>query len=72
MFFLKDLIVELKTTNPQAYEQWKSQESIFELQSNEKIYFDLIKSGINYTQVDGKNEYSFIFRNIHLMYKNVN
>ena len=54
----KDLIIELKTTNPQAYEQWKNQESIFELQSNEQIYFDLIKSGINYTQVDGKIEYS--------------
>ena len=54
----KDLIIELKTTNPQAYEQWKNQESLFELQSNEQIYFDLIKSGINYTQVDGKIEYS--------------
>ena len=64
----KDLIVELKTTNPQAYEQWKSQESIFELQSNEKIYFDLIKSGINYTQVDGKNEYSLRNNKVDIEY----
>ena len=64
----KDLIVELKTTNPQAYEQWKSQESIFELQSNEKIYFDLIKSGINYTQVDGKNEYSLRNNRLDIKY----
>ena len=64
----KDLIVELKTTNPQAYEQWKSQESIFELQSNEQIYFDLIKSGINYTQVDGKNEYSLRNNKVDIEY----
>lgn len=53
----KDFILELKTTNPEVYEQWKSQESIFELQSNEQIYFNLISSGINYTNFDGKNEY---------------
>lgn len=55
----RDLIYELRTTNPEAYEQWKDQESIFELQSNEEIYLNLILSGINYTQLDGKIEYSF-------------
>jgi len=54
----RDLIYELRTTNPEAYEQWKNQESIFELQSNEEIYLNLIQSGINYTQLDGKIEYS--------------
>ncbi|MBL6649234.1 MAG: peptidylprolyl isomerase [Flavobacteriaceae bacterium] len=53
----KDFILELKTTNPDAYEQWKSQESIYELQSNEQNYFNLIQSGINYTDFDGKYEY---------------
>jgi len=52
-----DLIVELKTTNPDAYEQWKNQESIFQSQSNEKIYFDLIVSGINFSYKDGEFEY---------------
>ena len=52
-----DLIVELKTTNPDAYEQWKKQESIFQNQSNEKIYFDMISSGINYSFKDGEFEY---------------
>ena len=52
-----DLIVELKTTNPDAYEQWKKQESIFQSQSNEKIYFDLISSGINFSYKDGEFEY---------------
>ena len=52
-----DLIVELKTTNPDAYEQWKKQESIFQSQSNEKIYFDMISSGINYSFKDGEFEY---------------
>ena len=52
-----DLIVEFKTTNPQSYEQWQKQESIFESQSNEKIYFDLIKAGINYSFKDGEYEY---------------
>ena len=52
-----DLIVELKTTNPDAYEQWKNQEAIFRSQSNEKIYFDLISSGINFSYKDGEFEY---------------
>ena len=52
-----DLIVELKTTSSQSYEQWQKQESIFESQSNEKIYFDLIKAGINYSFKDGEYEY---------------
>ena len=52
-----DFIVELKSTNSQSYEQWQKQESVFESQSNEKIYFDLIKAGINYSFKDGEYEY---------------
>jgi peptidyl-prolyl cis-trans isomerase D len=52
-----DFIVELKSTNSQYYEQWQKQESVFESQSNEKIYFDLIKAGINYSFKDGEYEY---------------
>ena len=52
-----DFIVELKTNSSQSYEQWQKQESIFESQSNEKIYFDLIKAGINYSFKDGEYEY---------------
>tara|TARA_B100001057_G_scaffold155067_1_gene155249 strand:- start:4236 stop:6344 length:2109 start_codon:yes stop_codon:yes gene_type:complete len=52
-----DFVVELKTTNTVAYEQWKNQELIFENQSNEKIYFDLIKSGINFSFKDAQFEY---------------
>ena len=52
-----DFIVELKTTSSQSYEQWQKQESVFESQSNEKIYFDLIKAGINYSFKDGEYEY---------------
>jgi hypothetical protein len=40
----KALIIELKTTNPEAYENWKNQEKIFESQSNEQIYFNLVTS----------------------------
>ena len=43
----KTLIIELKTTNPEAYEQWKNQEKIFESQSNEQIYFNLVNAGVN-------------------------
>ena len=52
-----DFIVELKSTSSQSYEQWQKQESVFESQSNEKIYFDLIKAGINYSFKDGEYEY---------------
>lgn len=54
---LIDLIVEFKIDNDPAYEQWKKQESVFQNQSNEKIYSDLIKAGLNYSHKDGEFEY---------------
>ena len=63
-----DLILELKTTNTQSYEQWKNQEQIFQNQSNEQIYFNLIKSGINFTQKDGENEYFLQNNNVDIEY----
>jgi len=54
---LIDLILEFKNTNVPAYEQWKKQELAFQNQSNEKIYSDLIKSGLNFTHKDGQYEY---------------
>jgi len=64
----KTLIIELKTTNPEAYEQWKSQEKIFESQSNEQIYLNLVNAGVNYTQADGKFEYTLQNDNVDIEY----
>jgi peptidyl-prolyl cis-trans isomerase D len=64
----KSLIIELKTTNPEAYEQWKNQEKIFESQSNEQIYFNLVRAGVNYTQNDGKFEYTLQNDNVDIEY----
>ncbi|MDB4097820.1 peptidylprolyl isomerase [Flavobacteriaceae bacterium] len=64
----KALITELKTTNPEAYENWKNQEKIFESQSNEQIYFNLVTSGVNYTQSDGKFEYTLQNSNVDIEY----
>ena len=64
----KALIIELKTTNPEAYENWKNQEKIFESQSNEQIYFNLLRAGINYTQTDGKFEYNLQNDNVDIEY----
>ncbi|MDB4239967.1 peptidylprolyl isomerase [Flavobacteriaceae bacterium] len=64
----KALIIELKTTNPEAYENWKNQEKIFESQSNEQIYFNLVRAGINYTQTDGKFEYNLQNDNVDIEY----
>ena len=64
----KSLIIELKTTNPEAYEQWKSQEKIFESQSNEQIYLNLVNAGVNYTQADGKFEYTLQNDNVDIEY----
>ena len=63
-----DLIIDLKTTNTQSYEQWKNQEQIFQNQSNEQIYFNLIRSGINFTQKDGENEYLVQNNNVDIEY----
>ena len=48
---------QLKSTNPNLYQSWKSQEDRIISLARQKIYFDLIKSSILYTNVESNIQY---------------
>ena len=52
-----DYVNQLKSTNPNLYQSWKSQEDRIISLARQKIYFDLIKSSILYTNVESNIQY---------------
>ena len=50
-------IAQLKTSNPTIYNSWKLQEENIISLAKQKIYFDLIKSSIMYTNVESNIQY---------------
>ena len=63
-----DFIVQIKNTNPQAYESWKQQELSIISSAKENIYFDLIKSSIAVTPKDAEIYYHLENDNIDVEY----
>ena len=63
-----DFIVQMKNTNPQAYESWKQQELSIISSAKENIYFDLIKSSLAVTSKDAEIFYHLENDNIDLEY----
>ena len=63
-----DFIVQMKNTNPQAYESWKQQELSIISSAKESIYFDLIKSSLAVTSKDAEIFYHLENDNIDLEY----
>ncbi len=61
-------IADLKKTNPVAYDQWTMQEAGIQEASNENQYNNLIKSGINSTQIEGKNLHAADNSNVSVQY----
>ena len=50
-------ITQLNLSNPTMYNQWRLQEQNIILLAKQKIYFDLIKSSIMYTNVESNIQY---------------
>ena len=50
-------ISQLKSSNPNLYNQWRFQEQSIISLAKQKIYFDLIKSSIIYTDVESNIQY---------------
>ena len=65
-----DFIVQMKNTNPQAYESWKQQELSIISSAKENIYFDLIKSSVSVTPKDAEIYYHIENDNIDIEYVN--
>ena len=65
-----DFIIQMKNTNPQAYESWKQQELSIISSAKENIYFDLIKSSIVVTPKDAEIFHHLESDNIDIEYVN--
>ena len=50
-------IAQLKTSNPTVYNSWRLQEENIISLAKQKIYFDLIKSSVTYTNVESNIQY---------------
>ena len=63
-----DFILLMRDQNPQAYEQWKSQEATIISSARESIYFDLIKSSTGITNKEAQTLYHLENDNVDLNY----
>ncbi len=63
-----EFILQMRDQNPQAYEQWKSQEAGIISSARESIYFDLIKSSASITNKEAQILYHLENDNIDLKY----
>ena len=52
-----NFVNSLRLENPQAYQNWRSQEESIVALAKENIYFDLIKSSTGFTELEGKDAY---------------
>ena len=52
-----NFVNSLRLENPQAYQNWRSQEESIVALAKENIYFDLIKSSTGFTELEGKDSY---------------
>jgi len=59
---------QLKSSNPNLYESWKAQEDRIISLARQKIYFDLIKSSILYTNVESNIQYHLENDKVNIQY----
>ena len=52
-----DFVNSLRVENPQAYQNWRSQEESIIALAKENIYYDLIKSSSGFTELEGEDAY---------------
>jgi peptidyl-prolyl cis-trans isomerase D len=52
-----DFVNSLRLENPQAYQNWRSQEESIIALAKENIYYDLIKSSSGFTELEGEDAY---------------
>ena len=52
-----NFVNSLRLENPQAYQNWRSQEESIVALAKENIYYDLIKSSSGFTELEGEDAY---------------
>ena len=68
---LREYIATLKTTSPQAYEQWIAFENNIGESAREEIYLNLVRAGVGATLLEGEQAYRFANDNVDLQFVNI-
>lgn len=61
---LREYVATLKSTSPQAYQQWLDYETSVGKSAREQIYFNLIRAGVGATLAEGEQAYKFANDNV--------
>lgn len=68
---LKEYVATLKSTSPEAYQQWLDFESSVAKAAREEIYFNMVRAGVAATLLEGEQAYKFANDNVDLEFVNV-
>lgn len=68
---LREYIATLKTTSPEAYQQWISFENNIAESAREEIYLNLVRAGVGATLLEGEQAYRFANDNVDMEFVNI-
>ncbi|NJW53128.1 peptidylprolyl isomerase [Salinimicrobium oceani] len=63
---LREYVATLKSTSPQAYQQWLDYETNLAETAREQIYLNLVRAGVGATLLEGEQAYRFASDNVDL------
>ncbi len=63
---LREYVATLKSTSPQAYQQWVDYENNIAESAREQIYLNLVRAGVGATLLEGEQSYRFANDNVDL------
>ncbi len=66
-----DFVNSLRVENPQAYQNWRSQEESIIALAKENIYYDLIKSSSGFTELEGEDAYHLENDKVNINFVNI-
>lgn len=63
---LREYVATLKSTSPQAYQQWLDYETSIAQTAREQIYLNLVRAGVGATLLEGEQAYRFANDNVDM------
>ncbi|WP_029034201.1 peptidylprolyl isomerase [Salinimicrobium terrae] len=63
---LREYVATLKSTSPQAYQQWVEYENNLAETAREQIYLNLVRAGVGATLLEGEQAYQFDNDNVNM------
>lgn len=63
---LREYVATLKSTSPQAYQQWLDYENNIAESAREQIYLNLVRAGVGATLLEGEQAYRFANDNVDM------